>query len=267
MVTNTSDERSAVVSLRHIAKDYRDANLRKVPVIRDLTFDVHSGEFVSIVGPSGCGKSTMLNIISGLLPPSSGSVTINDRVVDGPTTSIAYMMQQDLLMEWRTIRQNIELGLELRHVPTDRRHEVSSEYLRRFGMSEFADSRPGELSGGMCQRVALMRTLALDPDIILLDEPFSALDYQTRLLLEDEVLRTFSSLGKTGILITHDIGEAIVMSDRVVVVANRPTSVKEIIDVGICRHNASVTESRSDPEYSTFFQHIWGDLDQQHLVD
>lgn len=267
MVTNTSDERSAVVSLRHIAKDYRDANLRKVPVIRDLTFDVHSGEFVSIVGPSGCGKSTMLNIISGLLPPSSGSVTINDRVVDGPTTSIAYMMQQDLLMEWRTIRQNIELGLELRHVPTDRRYEVSSEYLRRFGMSEFADSRPGELSGGMRQRVALMRTLALDPDIILLDEPFSALDYQTRLLLEDEVLRTFSSLGKTGILITHDIGEAIVMSDHVVVVANRPTSVKEIIDVGICRHNASVTESRSDPEYSTFFQHIWGDLDQQHLVD
>lgn len=254
-----------MVRLSHVAKEYRDTNLHKIPVIKDLTFDVEEGEFVSIVGPSGCGKSTMLNIISGLIPSSSGEVCVNGCRVDKPNASIAYMMQKDMLMNWRTIRQNIELGLEIRHIPAADRRKIADGYLHRFGMEDFAYSRPSEISGGMRQRIALMRTLALDPDIILLDEPFSAVDYQTRLLLEDEVLKTFSLMNKTAVLITHDIGEAIVMSDRVVVVRSRPTSVKNIYDIGISKRHSSVTESRSDPQYSHYFSTIWNDLDKQEL--
>lgn len=266
MDQNTIHNTNPVVSLQHVAKDYQDRNFHTIPVIKDLTFDVYQGEFVSIVGPSGCGKSTMLNIISGLLKPTQGNVSVSGNVVAGPNTSIAYMMQKDMLMSWRTVRENIELGLEIRHVPPQERKQVSSEYLHHFGMEEFADSRPGELSGGMRQRVALMRTLALNPDIILLDEPFSALDYQTRLILEDEVLKTFSSMKKTAILITHDIGEAIVMSDRVVIVHDRPTSVMKILNVGISRKNPSVTVSRGDPHYASYFETIWNNLDKQKMA-
>lgn len=246
-----------------ITKKFLDDEYNEIPVIKDLTFTVEAGEFVSIVGPSGCGKSTMFNIVSGLLQPTSGEISVFGNKVTGPDPAIGYMMQRDLLLPWRTVLQNIELGLEIKGTPSKERRERAMGFLDRFNLSDFADSTPDKLSGGMRQRVALMRTLAIDPDIILLDEPFSALDYQTRLILEDEVLETLRDLGKTGVLITHDIGEAITMSDRIIVVAQRPTYVKTEVESGLARKHGDTTAARAVPEYTGLFSQIWDTLDIQ----
>lgn len=252
------------IEVSGVRKTFVDASsLRTIEVIRNLTFEIQEGEFVSIVGPSGCGKTTMFNIIAGLLEPSAGTVRVKGVEVTGPTPDIGYMMQRDLLMPWRTVQENIELGLEVKGTAKSERRARAEYFLDRFNMGEFAQSYPDEISGGMRQRVALMRTLALGPEIVLLDEPFSALDYQTRLILEDEIVTTLRELGKTGVLITHDIGEAIAMSDRIVVVANRPTYVKEVLDVGIFAQTGSSTVARSHPEYVRLFGEIWDLLDTQ----
>jgi NitT/TauT family transport system ATP-binding protein len=235
-------------------------------VIRDITLDIHSEEFVSIVGPSGCGKSTMFNIIASLLEPSDGSITLRGSDPDRGAR-IGYMLQRDLLFPWRTIIDNVCLGLEIRGMPKARRYEMARDHLARYGLADFAEQYPNTLSGGMRQRVALIRTLITEPDLILLDEPFSALDYQTRLVLEEEIVKILKDNHKTVVLITHDIGEAIAMSDRVAVMTQRPTSVKKVYDVGLSRELGSCLKARSDPRYQELFDSIWNDLDIQITGD
>ena len=197
--------------------------------VERLDFRVAPGEFVAVVGPSGSGKTTILNLIAGLDSPSEGTVRLRGRPVTGPDRSVGFMLQKDLLLPWRTVVANVEFGLEARRVPAaDRRARAMAE-LERCRLAEFAGHLPRELSGGMRQRAALARTLAIDPDLILLDEPFSALDAQTKLILQRSFARTIAETGITTVLITHDLQEAVCMSDRIVVLSERPGRVVETI--------------------------------------
>jgi NitT/TauT family transport system ATP-binding protein len=256
-------EESLAVSLQGIRKHFEDKDGNTVEVIRDITLDIRKEEFISIVGPSGCGKTTMFNIIAGLLEPSKGAITLHGKSGARQAARIGYMLQTDLLFPWRTIIDNVSLGLEIAGKSKAERYELAHQYLKRYGLAEFADAYPSQLSGGMRQRVALIRTLITDPDVILLDEPFSALDYQTRLVLEDEIVSILREFGKTVVLITHDIGEAISMSDRIAVMSKRPTLVKKIYDVGLARKHGSCLRARSDAAFQGFFDDIWADLDIQ----
>lgn len=256
-------EQKSAIELQGINKHFFDKDDNVIEVIRDITLAIQDKEFISIVGPSGCGKSTMFNIIAGLLEPSGGSVKVHGQNIANSTGHVGYMMQKDLLFPWRTIRDNISLGLEVKGIAKKEREEIADEYLLKYGLADFANAYPSTLSGGMRQRVALIRTLAINPDIILLDEPFSALDYQTRLVLEEEILGILRDFGKTAVLITHDIGEAIAMSDRIAVMTKRPTSVKKIYDVGLAKEHGSGMKARGDKRYNEFFEHIWADLDIQ----
>ncbi len=255
---------SVAISLTGISKQFYDQDDHVVDVIKDITLDIYHQEFISIVGPSGCGKTTMFNIIAGLIPPSSGEMLLFDGVYSMPKKGqVGYMLQKDLLFPWRTILDNVCLGLEIREMPKKQRHDLAREYLDRYGLGDFCNAYPGTLSGGMRQRAALIRTLVIDPDIILLDEPFSALDYQTRLILEEEILSILRDAGKTVVLITHDIGEAIAMSDRIAVMSQRPTWNKKIYDVGLAKQHGSAMGARKDPQYQPFFDAIWADMDIQ----
>ncbi|MBY5927398.1 MULTISPECIES: ABC transporter ATP-binding protein [Halomonas] len=259
---STPPSRESVISLQGVRKTFHSSDGGAVEVIRDITLDIKKEEFVSIVGPSGCGKSTMFNIISSLLEPTDGVIELSGRDPQCGAR-IGYMLQRDLLFPWRTIIDNVCLGLEVRGVSKSRRYEMAKDHLSRYGLADFADQYPGTLSGGMRQRVALIRTLITEPDLILLDEPFSALDYQTRLVLEEEIVSILKEHKKTVVLITHDIGEAIAMSDRVAVMTKRPTSVKKVYDVGLSRELGSCLKARSDVRYQTLFDQIWEDLDIQ----
>lgn len=251
------------IELSGVKKRFLDQDDNAIEVIRDITLSIKDKEFISIVGPSGCGKSTMFNIIAGLLEPTEGSVKVLGRNISSTTGHVGYMMQKDLLFPWRTILDNVSLGLEVKGLTKKERKDLAYDYLKRYGLADFANAYPATLSGGMRQRVALIRTLAINPDIILLDEPFSALDYQTRLVLEEEILSILRDFGKTVVLITHDIGEAIAMSDRIAVMTQRPTSVKKIYDVGLAKKHGSGMKARADTKYSEFFEKIWADLDIQ----
>lgn len=251
------------IELDGIKKHFLDSDENRVEVIRNITLGIKDKEFISIVGPSGCGKSTMFNIVAGLLEPSDGAVKVHGKNIARSTGHVGYMMQKDLLFPWRTIADNVALGLEVKGLSKKERDEIALGYLSKYGLGDFPNAYPSTLSGGMRQRVALIRTLAMDPDIILLDEPFSALDYQTRLVLEDEILNILKDFGKTVVLITHDIGEAIAMSDRIAVMTQRPTSVKKIYDVGLAKKHGSAINARSDTKYNEFFNSIWADLDIQ----
>lgn len=260
---NAISKNEVAFSLRNVRKTFEDSVGNDVEVIRNITLDIKDAEFISIVGPSGCGKTTMFNIISKLLEPTSGEIVYNKINHKRVGTNIGYMLQRDLLFPWRTIIENVVLGLEIEGIPIDIRMQKAKNYLKKYGLLDFANSYPSMLSGGMRQRVALIRTLITDPDIILLDEPFSALDYQTRLVLEEEIVSILRETGKTVVLITHDIGEAIAMSDRVAVMTQRPTSVKKVYDIGMARKHGSCLKARNDPMYQKFFDAIWADLDIQ----
>lgn len=230
--------------------------------LKNLNLDIYSGEIVSIVGPSGCGKSTLLSIIAGLLKPSSGHVKINGITVDKPSENIGYMFQKDQLLEWRNILQNVVIGLEIQGKLTIEAIEIAKTMLINYGLGDFLNSYPYQLSGGMRQRVALIRTLLFKPQLLLLDEPFSALDYQTRLAISDEIGLILRKEKKTAILVTHDIAEAISMSDRVVILSNRPAQVKEIIDIELtCGDIKSPLKCREAPEFRHYFNKIWRELD------
>ena len=198
--------------------------------VRDITFKVNPGEFVAVVGPSGCGKSTILSMTAGLYQPTQGEVLVSDKVVTGPNSHVGFMLQKDLLLPWRTIAANVEFGLEARGVSRrDRRARALAE-LDRCHLTGFDKHHPYQLSGGMRQRAALARTLAIDPDIILLDEPFSALDAQTKLLIQNSFAETIQEAGITTLLITHDLSEAVIMADRVLVMSERPgTIIRELV--------------------------------------
>jgi NitT/TauT family transport system ATP-binding protein len=230
--------------------------------LKDLSLHVHDGEFCSIVGPSGCGKSTLLAIISGLLSPTEGRILLDGAQVRGTNERVGILLQKDHLFEWRTVLQNAELGLEILGKSTAEARRRARRLLESYGLGGFERSYPYQLSGGMRQRVALIRTLATDPDVLLLDEPFSALDYQTKLILERDVHRIIRAHKKTALLVTHDIEEAVSMSDRVIVLSGRPAQVKNVyeIELTLVAERTPMT-SRDAPEFRKYCKSIWEDLD------
>lgn len=250
-----------VVQIKDISITYYTLE-EETEALKNLNLDIYQGEIVSIVGPSGCGKSTLLSIIAGLLKPSNGFVKINGITVDKPSENIGYMFQKDQLLEWRNILQNVVIGLEIQGKLNAETMKTAKTMLINYGLGDFLNSYPYQLSGGMRQRVALIRTLLLEPYLLLLDEPFSALDYQTRLAISDEIGLILKKEKKTAILVTHDIAEAISMSDRVVILSNRPAQVKEIIDIELtCGDIKSPLKCREAPEFRHYFNKIWRELD------
>lgn len=222
--------------------------------IQNLDLTVYDGEFLAIVGPSGCGKTTVLSLIMGLLPPTEGSIRFSREDL-----RLGYMLQRDHLLDHRTVEKNVLLGLEVQHRLTEESKARAFALLDTYGLGEFRAYKPQQLSGGMRQKVALIRTLALEPDLLLLDEPFSALDYQTRLNLSDEVYRIIRSERKSAILVTHDISEAVSMADRVAVFSARPARLKEVIEIGFPKRMPPL-ERRSQPAFHDYFDRIWKEL-------
>ncbi|MGN0315575.1 MAG: ABC transporter ATP-binding protein [Fusicatenibacter sp.] len=249
----------ALLELENISLAYHTME-GETPAISNLSFSVMEGEFVALVGPSGCGKSTILNLISHLLEPEFGTIRIYGKPIQESGLNIGYMLQKDHLFEWRTIYSNMMLGLEINHTVTPGKKEMVQKMMDTYGLGEFRDARPSELSGGMRQRAALIRTLALEPALLLLDEPFSALDYQTRLNVCDDIGSIIKKEGKTAILVTHDISEAISMADRVLVLSKRPATVKKEITIRFAMKERTPMKSRSAPEFKNYFNQIWREL-------
>lgn len=245
-----------ILSIKDLSYSYHTTS-GETPALDNINLDVKQGEFVSIVGPSGCGKSTLLSLICGLLKPDNGSIEL------APNTRIGYMLQKDNLFEWRSIYSNILLGLEIQKKNTAKARANIDNMLDAYGLSEFKKSKPSQLSGGMRQRAALIRTLALEPDILLLDEPFSALDYQTRLNVSDDIGSIIKNQEKTAILVTHDIAEAISMGDRVIILSDRPGSINKIIPINLTIDNRTPFSSRSAPEFGDYFNTIWKELNNE----
>ena len=240
-----------ILEVKNICKTYQAEN-GEIEALRNINFDVKEGEYISIIGPSGCGKSTLLSIISGLESKTSGEIYINGK--------IGYMLQKDNLLEWRTIYKNVLLGLEIKKSDTPENRKYVEELLKKYGLYEFKDKYPTQLSGGMRQRVALIRTLAIRPNILLLDEAFSALDYQTRLMVTEDVYKILKNENITALMVTHDISEAISMSDRVIVLSHRPATVKKIYDIDFEMENRTPLNCREKPKFSKYFNLMWKEL-------
>jgi NitT/TauT family transport system ATP-binding protein len=250
---------SELLKIDHISYSYHSLD-GETPALFDVSFHVDEGEFVGIVGPSGCGKSTLLSLIAGLLTPSSGSIYINGKDIKSSGKNIGYMLQKDHLLDWRNTLKNVTLGMEIQHKLTESSYVQINDLLNTYGLITFKNAYPSSLSGGMRQRAALIRTLLLEPDILLLDEPFSALDYQTRLEVADDIWGIIRREKKTAILITHDISEAISMSDRVIVLSSRPGTVKCSFDIHLSLENRTPFAARSAPEFKDYFNLIWKEL-------
>lgn len=254
----------------HAKVELRDVGLRyfsragETEALCHVSLSVRAGEFVAIIGPSGCGKSTLLSLISGILEPTSGTVLVDGDAVRGPSRKVGYMLQQDYLLEWRSVLDNVLLGAEIQGADLAKAGRRASELLARYGLAQFENSPPRQLSGGMRQRVALARTLLTEPDIVLLDEPFSALDSQTRLTLADEMTDVLRREGKTVILVTHDIGEAISMAERVIVLSKRPATLKSEHRIRFASENGARPlpfAARSTPEFPAYFNTLWQELE------
>lgn len=236
----------ARIEFRSITKRFgKQAGGDPVTAVEGVTLSVADGEIVSLIGPSGCGKSTLLNMGAGLYAPSDGEVRVDGERVSGPNSHVAFMLQKDLLLPWRTIRQNVELGQEIKKRPVAERRARADELLERCHLSQFADHYPHQLSGGMRQRAALARTLAVDPTVLLLDEPFSALDAQTKMVLHQDLAQTLAEEGKTALLITHDLAESVVLSDRILVMSQRPGRIIHEIKVDIPNRDDPMTRRSS----------------------
>ena len=249
-----------IIELREISHTYVTKK-EAVTAIKDINLAIHEGEFISIVGPSGCGKSTILSSIAGLISPTSGSIYINGVQVHGASNKVGYMLQSDYLFEWQNILKNVTVGLEVMGKASQENLKYANYLLNEMGLGDFKEHYPSQLSGGMRQRAALVRTLVTNPDILLLDEPFSALDYQTKLKLEDLVAETLKKHEKTAILVTHDIGEAIAMSDRIIIMDRNPGRIKEIVEIP---HSISGTQpfyAREAKGYNELFHYIWKELE------
>ena len=242
-----------ILEVKNICKTYQAEN-GEIEALKDINFEVKEGEYISIIGPSGCGKSTLLSIIAGLESKTSGDTYINGK--------IGYMLQKDNLLEWRTIYKNVLLGLEIQKNNTEENKKYVEELLKKYGLYEFKDKYPTQLSGGMRQRVALIRTLAIRPNILLLDEAFSALDYQTRLMVTEDIYKILKNENITAVMVTHDISEAISMSDRVIVLSHRPATVKKIYDIDFEMENRTPLNCRENPKFSNYFNLMWKELDE-----
>lgn len=237
---------------------------RATLAVQHLSFAIQRGEFVSLIGPSGCGKTTVLSIIAGLIAPTTGRVEVAGERVNGPSPRIGYMLQQDFLFPWCTIFDNAVIGLELMEALTSEKREYVLHLLEEMGLSRYKDYYPSQLSGGMRQRVALVRTLATEPEILLLDEPFSALDYQTKLQLEDLVVETLRAKGKTALLVTHDISEAIAMSDRIIVLEPNPGRIRKEFEMPPEIRSALPFTAREMSGFNAMFRGIWQEFEAMH---
>lgn len=248
---NTSDKK--ILEVKNICKTYQSKN-GEVEALKNINFDVKEGEFISIIGPSGCGKSTLLSIIAGLEEKTSGEIYIDGKM--------GYMLQRDNLLEWRTIYKNVLLGLEIKKALTEENKAYVMELLKKYDLYEFRNKYPTQLSGGMRQRVALIRTLAIRPNILLLDEAFSALDYQTRLMVTEDIYNILKNENITALMVTHDISEAISMSDRVVVLTQRPATVEKIHTIDFEMENRTPLNCRENPKFSKYFNLMWKELEK-----
>ena len=249
-----------ILKIKNIKKTYQSKN-GEITAIDNISFSVNEGEFVSIIGPSGCGKSTLLSIISGLEEKTSGEVFIEGVLSDGISPKVGYMLQKDTLLEWRTIYNNVMLGLEIRHIKTKENEEYATNLLKKYGLYEFKDKYPTQLSGGMRQRASLIRMLATRPKILLLDEAFSALDYQTRMMVTNDIYKILRTENITSIIVTHDISESISMSDKVIVLTNRPAKIKKIYNIDFEMQSRSPINCRKSPKFSQYFDSLWKELD------
>jgi len=248
-MNSTSD----ILSIINLSKLYHSLE-GEIKAIEDITFSLKKGEFISIIGPSGCGKSSILNIITNLDKDYKGSVIINKNIKCG------YMLQNDLLFDWLTIYENALLGLKISKQLTKDNIDYVNELLKKYDLYEFKDKFPSSLSGGMKQRVALIRTLSTKPDILILDEPFSALDYQTRLKVSDDVFNIIKEENKTVLMVTHDIAEAISMSDKIIVLSKRPSYIKNIYDINLSNKSSPIN-NRKAKEFSSYYELLWKEID------
>jgi NitT/TauT family transport system ATP-binding protein len=249
---------------RNVNLTFRPPNRAPVRALSGFDIDVKEGEFLSIVGPSGCGKSTFLNVLLGLIKPDSGELTMRGKYITGPGTERAMVFQEFGLLPWRTVQHNVELGLELKRMPVEKRRNISRGFIDMVGLVGFESHYPHELSGGMKQRVGLARALATDPDVLLMDEPFAALDAQTRDLMQVELLRIWNAARKTVLFVTHQIDEAIYLSDRVMVMTKRPGHAKKIFAIELPRPRDY--EMRVTPEFNDLKLEIWHALKDEITV-
>ena len=242
------------LSVKNINKEYKNKGGNTI-AIKDISFNLKQGEIIAVIGTSGCGKSTLLNIISGLDKATSGICTFDK---DNPI--ISYMLQSDALLPWRNVLDNACLGLELMHKKNKESIDYVKNLLKEYGLDEFIDKMPSSLSGGMKQRVALIRSLAIKPDILLLDEPFSALDYYTRIKISEDVYKILKQTNTSTIIITHDIAEALSISDRIVVLSKRPSIVKKIYEINF--NETDILKKRTTSKFNELYECIWRDLDE-----
>lgn len=250
-----------LLEVSHVCYSYHTLS-GETPALSDLTFSVGKGEFLVIVGPSGCGKSTLLSLISGLIPVEAGTIHFNQESSGERRSNIGYMLQKDHLFEWRTVYRNVLLGLEIQKKETPENLAHVEKLLYDYGLTAFKNARPSELSGGMRQRAALIRTLALNPELLLLDEPFSALDYQTRLNVCDDVYSIIKKEKKTAILVTHDLSEAISMADRILILSRRPARICRILPISFTDPKLIPMQRRQAPEFKDYFNQIWKELNE-----
>lgn len=249
---------STILELKNINLTYHTLK-SETQAIANTSLTIDDGEFVSIVGPSGCGKTTILSLICGLLKPTSGEILLDGKPISSVSTNVGYMFQRDNLFEWLTVKQNIMIGPKINHYKNCLSYEKLKELLTKYGLSDFEKSKPNELSGGMRQRVSLIRTLALNPKVLLLDEPFSALDYQTRLAVQNDIYSIIKSEHKTAILVTHDISEAVSMSDKIVILTKRPGTVKRILQLDFDK-SLTPLERRDNLMFNEYFKVLWEEL-------
>ena len=250
-----------ILTLDKISLSYQTEK-DEIRALESISFSVDEGEFVAIIGPSGCGKTSILSIIAGLLKPSGGEITIKGKPLEKGKTSIGYMLQKDELFPWRTIMENAYLPLEVKRDKSEKSKEKVNELIKKYGLWEFRKKYPRQLSGGMRQRAALIRTMASSPDLLLLDEPFSALDYQTRLAVCDDLYEIIRRENKTTVLVTHDISEALSTADRIIVLSKRPSKILNIHLIDLNKE-VSPLKRREDPRFSKWFERLWRELNYE----
>ena len=250
-----------LLELKNINYSYHTPD-GETKALSNISFTLSTGEFTAVVGPSGCGKSTLLSLIDGLMRPESGELLLNGAPLTDNSSKIGYMLQHDHLFEWRSVYRNILLGAEINGPITPEVKARALDLLDQYGLGQFAGSKPSELSGGMRQRAALIRALLLDPELLLLDEPFSALDYQTRLKVSDDIGQIIRHSGKTALLVTHDLSEAVSLSDRIIILSQRPAKVVRIVPITFTLENDTPLNRRNAPEFKTYFNEIWKELNK-----
>lgn len=260
-VDPTEAEGEGQIEIRHLSKVYKRDDKETV-AIEDFNLDINKGELISIVGPSGCGKTTILRMIAGLLEPSSGSILIDGKPCEGPGPDRGMVFQDFALFPWRTVRKNVEFGLEIAGVPKEERHARADKYLDIVGLEKFADARINELSGGMKQRVGIARALVVKPEVLLMDEPFGALDAQTRNIMQAGLLKILDKTDQTIIFVTHSVDEAVYLSDRIVILTRRPARIKEVIKIDWPR-----PRDRASPEFTALRKRILEELEKENVLD